>query len=336
MNSTEFDPSTCTLPSIADTPLIYYPSLLSFYITMLIILCVLITLGNCIIIWAFIHVKKLRDKKYVLIGSLCLTDFLTGIILPIQILAPPSFVDAIGLSLAIISVFTILAIAIERFYILVLMNVDMSRTAATGRQLILICILMWLTVFLVVVPWTAYPRKYIILLYSFAPLSVIVVMIGVSVLYASIFHTMHKMDKKKQSKLGKRSLNRTKLVIQAYAIIVVMFSVCWLPWCIEALRTAFDTYFSSNPADREVCYVATIPAIFLLNLGLLNSAINPLIYWLKLPDFHDAINRLPIFKCFTCKSCQKRSAISRSDSSFSNSGSVMNTVAVQINEVTNS
>ncbi|XP_071948832.1 sphingosine 1-phosphate receptor 1-like [Antedon mediterranea] len=307
MTNSTFDSSLCTLPSITDTPMVHHKHLLRFYIISLILLCVLILIGNCIIIWSFIRVKKLRDRKYVLIGSLCLSDFCVGILLPIQILAPPSFMDAIGLSLSIISVLTNLAIAIERFYILVLMNMDMSRTAATGKQLIIICVVMWLTVLVAIVPWTAQPYAYILILYSFAPLSVIVVMTGVSVLYASIFYTMHKIDKKKQSKLGKKDFRRTRLVVEAYAVIVIMFAVCWLPWCVSALYTGFTTYFSPDKSKREVCYVASIASIFLFSIGLLNSAINPLIYWLKLQDFKHAINSLPVFKYVNFAGCQNTS-----------------------------
>ncbi|XP_033121029.1 adenosine receptor A3-like [Anneissia japonica] len=294
----EFDPhSNCTLPDIRTTPLYQNKNVFLFYLVSFVIICVLILLGNSIVLWAFATDQKIRSRKYVLIFSLCLTDLATGFVIPIQILAPPSVIDAFGFSLLLISVSTNLAIAVDRFYILVVANLNISRKGATAKQLIIFCVLLWVGILAFILPWTIYPYYYILILYTLGPWSVVAIMIGVTGLYISIFYTMRKMDKQKQKKLGKGDFKRTKMVVRAYAVIVVCFGVCWLPWCIEAIRISFESYFTP---DNQSCYVASIVACFLLNFGLLNSAINPLIYWRKLHDFRHAINNLPIFRrCMT-------------------------------------
>ncbi|XP_071948420.1 sphingosine 1-phosphate receptor 1-like [Antedon mediterranea] len=309
----EFNPDDCDLPDITKTSLYQNKVILLIYTAQLLLLCFFIITENSIILFAFYKVRKLRQRNNVLICSLSLTDFCTGIILPIQMLGPPSVIDVISFSMFFISVLTILLIAIERFYVLVIMTKRLERDQnRKSAPLIWTCVGLWVGTLALFVPWAMKPYVYILILYTVAPLSVIIVMVGVVCLYIAIFYSIHKMDLQKQSYIGKKDYQRTKVVLRAYGIIVVTFVLCWFPWSFEALRIGVQVYLNVEPNDRQ-CYYASITACFLLNIGIFNSALNPIIYWRNLPDFREAI--CSVFSCCPCKCVQEKSLVDEETSS---------------------
>ncbi|XP_033103276.1 sphingosine 1-phosphate receptor 1-like isoform X2 [Anneissia japonica] len=311
-NETNFNPDDCGLPDVRTTDLYKNKTVFLIYFIQLIFLCFCILFENTIVLFAFYRVKTLRQRRNVLICSLALTDFCTGIMLPIQILGPPSVADAVSFSMLLLSVLTILLIAIERFYVLVVMTKRLQRDEERrSAPLICICFVLWVGTLALFVPWAMKPYAYILILYTVGPLSVIIVMVAVVCLYVAIFHSMRKMDLQKQKYIGKKDFQRTKVVLRAYGIIVFTFVLCWFPWSFEAIRIGWEIYINVEPDERQ-CYYATTVACFLLNLGLLNSALNPIIYWKNLPDFREAICSL--FSCCPC-GCKKAGRSNENESS---------------------
>ncbi|XP_071962685.1 uncharacterized protein [Antedon mediterranea] len=300
--STRFNPRNCTLPDLKTTTLYRNKHLLYILYLLALVITILILFGNGVVLWAFTKSRKLRSTKYILVFSLCLTDMITGVMVAIQLFSPPSVADAIIVALLEISILTNLAIAVDRLNILVV-RAKKPTGGATKKQLIIFCVVLWVCTLGFILPWTIYPYYYILLIYTFGPWSVVVTMTAVSAVYVAIFYTIRKIDKQKKKRLGKCDFKRTKLVVRAYYKIVIALGICWLPWSFEAIRISFEMYLIP---DSEHCYEASTALLFLLNLGLLNSAVNVIIYWRRFPEFREAINNLPIFKCLKCKSCQNK------------------------------
>lgn len=73
-------------------------------------------------------------------------------------------------------------------------------------------------------------------------------------------------------------------------VVVAVFVVSWLPFCI----TMFINVFSPHPVPR-------IPDIATLLLGCLNSSCNPIIYGVMNKRFRNGYRRLFCYCCFRCR-----------------------------------
>ncbi|XP_071949086.1 adrenocorticotropic hormone receptor-like [Antedon mediterranea] len=244
---------------------------------------------------------------------------MAGIIYPCIVIFNKTYMESIGLIVGIVSGFTILAIAAERFLKIVVFTNSSKTHIGTTRQLLSISVIMWLITSSVLLPISFY--DYIlhrVIFFTLGPLCIVVIMIGISILYFSIFIKIHSHDKRMSARLNRGgNYKYTKLVLRAYVVIVVVYAICWLPWAIESLRIMFTMYYGFEEEDR--CIVSSLVFYIGVAMILLNSAVNPVIYWRRLPDFREGISEL--FGCCTNeKSCCFRQTVVIEDSSVQDTG----------------
>ncbi|XP_033119176.1 sphingosine 1-phosphate receptor 1-like [Anneissia japonica] len=260
------------------------------------LICICSIVENTIILMAIIRIKRLHKRRNILIFNLAVTDLMAGVIYPSSVIFNQTYMESIGFIIGFVSVFTILAIAIERFVKIVVFT-NHSSHIGTKRQLLGASIIAWVIPSITLFPISVYNYTlHLVIFLTLGPLCIFVVMTAISVLYLAIYVKIRSHDKRMSSNLNlPEKYKFTKLVLQAYVVIVVVYAICWLPWGIESLRIMYTMYFGFDEENR--CIVSTLAFYIGVAMVLLNSAVNPIIYFLRLPDFRKGITEL-IGCCF--------------------------------------
>ncbi|XP_071946675.1 mu-type opioid receptor-like [Antedon mediterranea] len=280
----------CTMPDIYESDVADSKTALKGIFISLVIICVLIVFGNTVVVSTFLHYRKLRRPRNIFVFNLALTDLSAGLMMPIQVLVGASVTDAIGSTFVVISLLTVLAIAVERFIIIVVAPTK-HRDIVTKRGVITTCVCFWVIPLAIIVPFSSYTEAYILIVLNLGPWLMIFVSIAVVILYGAIFIKIRRHERRMRGKSGSKrnELREAERVVKAFALIVALFSACWLPWAIEALRINFSLYIITHEAR---CFRGTVAFYVCLCIGLLNSALNPLAYWWRLPDFRQGVVKL--------------------------------------------
>ncbi|XP_033119195.1 sphingosine 1-phosphate receptor 1-like [Anneissia japonica] len=257
------------------------------------LICICSIVENVIILLTIIRVKRLHKRRNILIFNLAVTDLLAGIVYPSFLNG--THMEGMALTIGIVSVFTILAIATERFLKIVVFTKSSNAHICTTRQLVGASITAWVIVSVILLPISYIDNDlHRVIFFTLGPLCVVVVMIGISVFYLAIFLKIRYHDKRVSANLNRaEKYTNTKVVLKAYVVIVIVYAICWLPWAAESLRIMFTMYYGVRMENR--CIVSTSVSYVGVAMILLNSAINPIIYWLRLPDFRHGTSEL--FRC---------------------------------------
>ncbi|XP_033119200.1 sphingosine 1-phosphate receptor 1-like [Anneissia japonica] len=263
-----------------------------------VLICICSIVENVIILTAIIRVKRLHKRRNILIFNLAVTDLMAGVIYPCSTFLNTVYMESIGFIIGIVSVFTILAIATERFLKIVVFPKRSNSYIGTTRQLVGASIFAWVIPLVIIFPLSLYDDTlHIVISLTLGPLCIFVVMTAISVLYFAIYIKIRSHDKRMQTNLNRtENYSLTKLVLKAYVVIVVVYAICWLPWAIESFRIIYTTYYDIID-EKSHCIASTLAFFIGVAMVLLNSAVNPIIYWLRLPDFRKGIPEL--FGC--CK-----------------------------------
>ncbi|XP_033119175.1 sphingosine 1-phosphate receptor 1-like [Anneissia japonica] len=262
-------------------------------------MCICSIIENTIILVTIILVKRLHKRRHILIFNLALTDLMAGFIYPCSVIYNKNYTESMSFIVGISSVFTIFAIATERFLKIVVFTKSRNAHIGTTRQLVGVSAAAWMIPFVILLPIIIYDYNLHLLVFLiFEPVCIFVVMAGISVLYLAIYVKIRSHEKRMSTNLNRsENYNLTKLVLKAYVVLVAVYAVCWLPWAIECIRITYTTFFKID--EEESTCIGSTTLLFYIGVGmsLLNSALNPIIYWLRLPDFREGISEL--FEC--CK-----------------------------------
>ncbi|KAM9312685.1 sphingosine 1-phosphate receptor 1-like [Gastrophryne carolinensis] len=276
------------------------------------VVCVLIVLENLIVLLALWRNKKFHAPMFYLLGNLTLSDLLAGIAYMVNIvlsganslrLTPAMwFVREGGVFVTLTaSIFSLLAIAIERYVTMVRMKLYSRDKKGRMAWLIAAC---WLaSILLGILPilgWNCIQNlpacSTILPLYSKAYILVCItiflsILISIVALYLRIYRIVQ-MNSQRLGTLRKGALKKSQkhmALLKTVTIVVGTFIGCWLPLFVLLL---FDVS----------CEVNTCPILFkadyFLGLAMINSLLNPIIYTLTSKDIRRAILRLVCFFCF--------------------------------------
>uniref|UniRef100_A0A8C6L5M0 Sphingosine-1-phosphate receptor 2 n=1 Tax=Nothobranchius furzeri TaxID=105023 RepID=A0A8C6L5M0_NOTFU len=252
----------------------------------IIVLCVIIILENLLVLIAVWRNKKFHSAMFFFIGNLAFSDLLAGsayianIILsgPMTItLTPVQWFIREGTAFIALaaSVFSLLAIAIERY--IAITKVKVYGSTKTCRMFLLIgaC---WVTSVLIgglpIIGWSCicnlpdcsavlplYSKKYIVFVVTIFTL----ILFSIVILYVKIY-------------LNVSSSHREATNSQAYAllktvtIVLGVFIMCWLP--------AFTILLLDSSCSMQQCPILDKASMF-FSFATLNSALNPVIYMLR-------------------------------------------------------
>ncbi|XP_073443671.1 sphingosine 1-phosphate receptor 5 [Dendrobates tinctorius] len=276
------------------------------------VVCVLIVLENLIVLLALWRNKKFHSPMFYLLGNLTLSDLLAGVAYMVNIVLSGAntlrltpvmwFVREGGVFVTLTaSIFSLLAIAIERHITMVRMKLYSGDKQ--GRMALLVGVSWLLSILLGVLPilgWNCirnlpscstilplYSKDYIL----FCITIFLAILISIVVLYLRIYRIV-KLNSQRLGTLRKGALKKSQkymALLKTVTIVVGTFIGCWLPLFILLL---FDVSCEVN-----ACPVL-LKADYFLGLAMINSLLNPIIYTLTSRDIRRAILRLVCFFCF--------------------------------------
>ncbi|KAM4717014.1 sphingosine 1-phosphate receptor 2 [Anableps anableps] len=254
-----------------------------------VILCTIIILENLLVLLSVFRNKKFHSAMFFFIGNLAISDLLAGSayianiflsgpmtleLLPVQwfIREGTAFITLAA------SVFSLLAIAIERF--IAITKVKVYGSTKTCRMFLLIgaC---WVTSILLgglpILGWNCinnfpdcsvvlplYSKQYILFVVSIFTL----ILLSIVILYVRIYLIV-------RSSHQEATNSQAYSLLKTVTIVLGVFIVCWLP--------AFIVLLLDSSCSMQLCPVLGKAHIF-FGFATLNSALNPMIYVLRSKD----------------------------------------------------
>ncbi len=259
------------------------------------ILSIITVFGNTIVFYVVIGNKKLRTRSNLCLLSLACTDLCVGIIVePLHVmqlfnesLRENCKINTVRRFLSTVfmgaSISSIVLISYDR-YLHLSKTINYTKHMSKKKVGVLLAIC-WLIPFLV--PFSRYSSETI---YTSIILVYVTAMIGVMVTCYILIIRIVKNQKNALAQHGSEMQNRNTIkshIKMARAILVIIA-------CLLATMGPVSTYHGITAVDdlisgtvlvgqptREVCYAV------LMTIALANSAINPAIYYLKIPQFRN-------------------------------------------------
>ncbi|XP_014876238.1 sphingosine 1-phosphate receptor 2 [Poecilia latipinna] len=255
----------------------------------LVVLCIIIILENLLVLLSVFRNKKFHSAMFFFIGNLAFSDLLAGsayianILLsgPMTLeLTPVQWFIREGTAFIALaaSVFSLLAIAIERF--IAITKVKVYGSTKTCRMFLLIgaC---WVTSILLgglpILGWNCidnfpecsvvlplYSKRYILFVVSIFTL----ILLSIVILYVKIYLIV-------RSSQQEATNSQAYSLLKTVTIVLGVFIMCWLPVFILLLLDSF--------CNIHDCPVLRKPDMF-FGFATLNSALNPMIYVLRSKD----------------------------------------------------
>ncbi|XP_043955520.1 sphingosine 1-phosphate receptor 2 [Gambusia affinis] len=263
----------------------------------LVVLCIIIILENLLVLLSVFRNKKFHSAMFFFIGNLAFSDLLAGSAyianiflsgsMTLQLYPVQWFIREGTAFIALAaSVFSLLAIAIERF--IAITKVKVYGSTKTCRMFLLIgaC---WVTSILLgglpILGWNCinnlsecsvvlplYSKRYILFVVSIFTL----ILLSIVILYVRIYLIV-------RSSHQEATNSQAYSLLKTVTIVLGVFIMCWLPVFTLLLLDSF--------CNIQDCPVLKDADMF-FGLAILNSALNPLIYVLRSKDMRREFMRL--------------------------------------------
>ncbi|XP_028588484.2 sphingosine 1-phosphate receptor 1 [Podarcis muralis] len=279
-----------------------------------IIICCFIILENIFVLLTIWKTKKFHRPMYYFIGNLALSDLLAGVAYVANLLlsghktytlTPAQWFLREGSMFVALSasVFSLLAIAIERY--ITMLKMKLHNSSNSSRSFLLISACWVISVILGGLPimgWNCIQRlqscstvlplyhKYYIL---FCTSVFTGLLLSIVVLYCRIYILVRTKSRqltfRKNMAKATRSSEKSLALLKTVIIVLSVFIICWAPLFILLLLDVR-------------CKVRTCPVLlkaeYFLVLAVLNSATNPIIYTLTNKEMRRAF--VKIMSCCKC------------------------------------
>ncbi|XP_029006404.1 adenosine receptor A1-like, partial [Betta splendens] len=268
-------------------------------------------LGNILVIWAVLISRSMRQPTFSLIVSLAVADFMVGCVaIPLAVVVDGRvkttfhgclFISCVIILFTLVSVLCLVAIAVDR-YLRVYFPLRYKRSV-TQRHSCFAVAACWLVAiplsFAPMFGWynhetlsntgnstftckfiAVIPMTYLVYFsFFFCNLTSLLVM---TVLYACVFYTI---QRRLRDKPGNRTqtqsqnyLDKEKQLAGSLALVLVLFSLSWLPLHVMNCISFFG---EPNVVPPTAFYVGIL-------LSHANSAVNPVIYAFKVQKIREA------------------------------------------------
>lgn len=275
-----------------------------------IIICCFIILENILVLLTIWRTKKFHRPMYYFIGNLALSDLLAGAAYTANILlSGPNtfkltpnqwFIREGSMFVALsASVFSLLAIAIERYITMLKMKLHNGSKSSRSFLLISGCWLLSLCLGgLPIMGWNClnsmefcstvlplYHKHYIF----FCTSIFCILLMAIVVLYARIYFLVRTRSRsltfRKNCARTSRSSEKSMALLKTVIIVLSVFILCWSPLFVFLLLD-----FGCQVRACEVLFKAE----YFLSLAVLNSATNPIIYTLTNREMRRAFLKMAI------------------------------------------
>lgn len=286
-------------------------------------IAIAITLTNGLVFVMFYRRRSLRTSSNYLLLGLAVCDFLTGVIIipyfiifcfdvvPLTISKDFSYwMYILHTLMAVAAAYHILIITAEKYLAI---TRPLKHYLVTKATVFKVLAGIWITsTFIAVIPlvWkSSQSRLLYLIIHSSVCLVLVFVIPYVFMIYAYIVMFKAITSKRRpsssthrdtRSKLQKKIINDRKCIL-VFAMMAVIFAVCWLPYFTIALTLNIKRYLKldmSEPILKAVEVFAFVRYI--------TSVTNPLLYTFFKRDFWQALRNLPLRK----SQCSYRSSSS--------------------------
>ncbi|MEE6523648.1 hypothetical protein FKM82_022642 [Ascaphus truei] len=290
-----------------------------------IIICCFIILENVLVLLTIWRTKKFHRPMYYFIGNLALSDLLAGAAYTTNILlsghntyylTPAQWLVREGSMFVALSasVFSLLAIATERY--ITMLKMKLHNGSSSSRSFLLISGCWGLSLFLGGLPimgWNCiqklhhcstvlplYHKHYIL----FCTTIFSILLMAIVALYARIYFLVRTRSRRltfrKNFAKTSRSSEKSMALLKTVIIVLSAFILCWSPLFILLLLDVG-------------CKVKTCPVLFkaeyFLALAVLNSATNPVIYTLTNREMRRAFLKMAC--CCECPILQQGTKVKK-------------------------
>ncbi|XP_015204616.1 sphingosine 1-phosphate receptor 2 [Lepisosteus oculatus] len=262
-----------------------------------IVVCCVIILENLLVLIAVFRNKKFHSAMFFFIGNLAFSDLLAGSAYIANIflsgsrtfeLLPVQWFIREGTAFIALSasVFSLLAIAIERYIAITKVKVYGNNKTCRMFMLISTC---WVTSILLgglpIIGWNCinslpecsallplYSKKYILFVVTIFS----IILLSIVILYVRIYLIV-------KSSHQEATATPAYTLLKTVTIVLGVFIVCWLP--------AFSILLVDVSCTMSSCPILSKSKIF-FGVATLNSALNPLIYTLRSKDMRKEFLRV--------------------------------------------
>ena len=261
--------------------------------TLYVIIAFLAVFGNGLVVGSFIRHSRLRTITNYFVVSLAVADILVGVIsIPIWISMllyssggqrMQTVYNALDLFAGSCSILHLVAISLERFYAVVY-PIRHRNTSAKVYYIFLIAV--W------IIPAAACGSSvefkktnreanmlFLFIVFFVMPLLVILYT------YARIWHTANSRIQPSQE--TSRSMKRDMRIAVTIALVIGFFVIAWLPFFTVQLLLVFCQKCQPTIFSTELL-------LFVKFMHYSNSAVNPIVYAVKIPEFRRAFKQLVV------------------------------------------
>lgn len=277
--------------------------------TLYVIIAFLAVFGNGLVVGAFIRHSRLRTITNYFVVSLAVADIIVGIIsIPIWISmllyssggrTIQTLYNVLDLLAGTCSILHLVAISLERFFAVVY-PIRHRNTSAKVYYVALAAV--WVIPAVacgssVKLKETNRDANMLFLFITFFVIPLLVILFT----YARIWHVANSRIQPNQD--SSRSLKRDMRIAVTIALVIGFFVIAWLPFFTVQLLLVFCQKCKPRIYSTNLL-------LFVKFMHYSNSAVNPIVYAVKIPEFRRAFKQL-VKLCLCC--CNSRTATSATD-----------------------
>ncbi|XP_038064872.1 adenosine receptor A2a-like [Patiria miniata] len=254
--------------------------------------------GNLLALIIFLWSKRLRIKYYAFVINLVIANLSDPILTFIYQYYDNDILLALLRTGLFVAELNLLAIAVNRLLALSITPPARYDSLVTSGRLFVVCILLWLISAAIYLPSTYVYNQVVIRLVR--PLITLTILLVTAVLYYIVFLKISRYTPplastpplKDADEVTRTRMRQTRYMMVTVTIILVSSLICWLPFCCANFYIYFSgKYYGRHTEEFKIMYTA-----FILLL-MVNSAINPFIYWWRIAEFRDGLKRVVCCHC---------------------------------------
>lgn len=257
-----------------------------------VIIAVFAIFGNGLVVGSFIRHRYLRTFTNYFVVSLAVADMSVGLIsIPMWMMvllgsiSDPMFFTvytSLDIFAGTTSIFHLMFISLERVYAIVF-PVRHRNINSAVYYVSLVFVWLWPAIMSgVSVPLRKYDKhlNILVLFIVFFVLPLVVILVA----YGGIWKTVRTRVMPQATAAGKRSLKRDMRVIVTIALVILFFVISWMPFFILNLVAVYCSQCMKG--------YQTDLLLFIKFMHYSNSAVNPIVYAVKIPEFRRAFRQL--------------------------------------------
>ncbi|XP_071950506.1 adrenocorticotropic hormone receptor-like [Antedon mediterranea] len=286
MENISSNDTSCKYPDIFTTVIGQSTIGMIIFSSVMLTICAVAIAGNTLVLLAFVKIGKLRRTRNMFICNLSICDLVTGLAICTRTILGEAASDALNISLVAISWLTILGIAVDRFIIIVAAPTTYQQIVSP-RGIVITCVCFWIVPLSTTLPFSNDVDNVTLILFNVLPSLTMTVLVFIMILYAIILYKIRRHEKRLRDIKSSRQFRETRAVAKAFTLILGVAIIVTVPWAVEAFRISLQMRQSGQP-----CYYTSVTFFIFSCVGLMNSAINPFIYWRKMPGFKSGIRSL--------------------------------------------